>query len=76
LTWREYYFIKEGYWQREEIKWEHTRLIGCLIYNANAKKGSQKSVTDFMPLRRDEVRKQYLAKKALRNKQLAKNGKT
>lgn len=75
LTWREYYFICEGYFEKEEIKWEHTRSIVALIYNSNAKKGSQKKAEELIPLRRDERRKQANLERARQNKKIALNGK-
>jgi hypothetical protein len=75
LTWREYYFICEGYFEREEIKWEHTRSIVALIYNSNTKKGSQKKAEDLIPLRRDLKRKEARLKKAKETKAYI-NGKT
>lgn len=76
LTWREYFLMANGHKERQEIGWEHTRMIAGYIYNANVSKANQKKLEDFMPLSRDKRRKANKLSKAIENREKIKNGKS
>lgn len=50
----DYQRYAKGHFEREENEWERTRLIVSLIYNTNAKKGSQKKLEEILPLNKDK----------------------
>lgn len=62
----------KGYFARLENEWEQTRLIYGILYNSNVKKGSQKKVTDLIPLKKDEAYAKERLKKAQKAKEIFK----
>ena len=54
----------KGNFEREETKWEHTRLVAALIYNSNASKGKQKRIEEIVPLKKDQLYAKERLKKA------------
>ena len=58
LTWMEFSAIVEGYNQKEEEKWLHTRFTGALVLNASANRDPKKPLIqprNLVPLSIDNV---------------------
>ena len=71
LTFKEYHYLAEGYYKRQEIKWLHTRDIVAKIHNTNAGKISeQRTPQQLYPLQIDKELDKLRAKEQSKRKKI------
>ena len=62
LSWREFLLYRKGYEARNLVQWEHTRMIGYMMYSNIMKyEKHKKSMTEWLPLPSDgKEKKEYI----------------